>query len=111
MSSEKEQRAAEMERRDRRNERLERHIMIFQGVLALYVAAGIAWWATGHYVLVPAWLAIVAVQAVTQIYGQKTIRRLRRANREAYQRIALLHEQYAGLVDAFRLGGPKADPW
>ena len=93
MSSEKEQRAAEMERRDRRNERLERHIMIFQGVLALYVAAGIAWWATGHYVLVPAWLAIVAVQAVTQIYGQKTIRLLRRTNRDLLQYADALREQ------------------
>ena len=92
MSSE-EERNAEAERRDKRSERLERNIMIFQGVLALCTAAGIAWWATGHYVLVPAWLAIVAIQAVTQIYGQKTIRLLRRANRDLLQYADALREQ------------------
>ena len=67
--------------------------MIFPGALALCAAAGIAWWATGHYVLVPAWLAIVAVQAVTQIYGQKTIRLLRRTNRDLLQYADALREQ------------------
>ena len=60
MSSEEDGHAAELERRDKRNGRLERSIMIFQGVLALCAVAATAWWATGHYVLVPAWLVIVA---------------------------------------------------
>ena len=109
MSSE-EERAAALERRDKRNERLERNIMIFQGVLGLFAAATIVWWATGHAVLVPAWLAIVAIQAVMQIFSQKTIRLLRRANRDLLQCTDALREQYGRLMDAFRVGAPKVDP-
>ena len=100
MSSEEEH-AVEMERRDKRNERLETGVMVFQGVLALLAVAAIPWWATGHAVLVPAWLAIVALQAVTQIYAQKTIRVLRRANRVAWHYADLLREQ---VRQAFQLG-------
>jgi hypothetical protein len=92
MSSEEEH-AAETERRTKRNERLETGVMVFQGALALLAVSGIIWWATGHYVLVPAWLTIVALQAVTAIYAQRTIRLLRRANREAYGHVRLLQEQ------------------
>ena len=102
MSSEEEERTAEMERRDKRNERLERNIMIFQGVLALLALAAIPWWATGHYTLVPAWLSIVAIQAVMQIFSQKTIRLLRRANRDLYQCVRACREQLQEWADLAR---------
>lgn len=85
--------------------------MAFNAGLALAAAAAIARWATGHSVLVPAWLAIVVIGAVEQIFAQKTIRLLRRANRDL-QRIAdMRSERYERLMDAFRLGGPKIGPW
>ena len=110
MGSEEEGHEAELERRDKRNERLERNIMVFQGILALFALAAIAWWATGHSVPVPAWLAIVAIQCVMQIFAQKTIRLLRRANRAERRYADMLHGQYERLMDAFRLGAPKVDP-
>lgn len=82
--------------------------MVFHGGVAVAAAAAIAWWATGHTVLVPAWLAIVAFQAVTLIYAQKTIRLLRRANRELS---SAARERYERLMEAFRLGGPRTGPW
>ena len=110
MSSEEEGHAADLERRDKRNERLERNIMAFQGALALCAAASVAWWATGHYVLAPAWMIIVAIQAVMQIFSQKTIRLLRRTNRDVLQCARMLREEYGRLMDAFRVGGPRVGP-
>lgn len=88
MSSEEEQ-----QRLDRRSEHRETVAMAIQVAIMLTAAVSLALWASGGYVFAPAWIVMAGILAFAHFYAQRTIRLLRRANRDAQKSLRTLQDQ------------------